>query len=57
MTDYSYEAVCVTTRDYGTEWMVVRTDNFSSAQHVTPNNFFKTKEEAETFIKEIDNGR
>ena len=55
MTNSAYEVVCVTTRDYGQEWMVIRTDHFTKGKHVTPHGLFKSQEEAETFVKQIDN--
>ena len=55
MNNYAYEVVCVTSRDHGQEWMVVRTDNFVKVQHVTPHGLFKSQEEAETFVKQLDN--
>ncbi len=57
MTKSVYKVVCVTTLDYGKEWMVIRTDHFSKSRHVTPQGFFKSREEAETFVKEIDNNQ
>ncbi len=55
MNNSAYEVVCVTPRTYGTEWMVICTDHFEKGTHITPHGLFKSQEEAETFVKQIDN--
>ena len=45
MLDYSYDVVKVTTLNFGTEYMVTRTDQFEKATHVSPQGFFKTEQE------------
>ena len=53
MRDSSYDVVKVTTRTFGTDYMVIRTDQFIKGTHVTPQGFFKTEQEAKDFLKKI----
>ena len=55
MTNSAYEVVCVTTRDYGQEWMVIRTDHFTKGKHVTPHGLFKSQKDAEIFVQQLEN--
>jgi len=54
MTNSAYEVVCVTTRTFGIEWMVICTDTFEKGTHVIPHGLFKSQEEAEIFVKQIE---
>ena len=53
MLDYSYDVVKVTTLDFGTEYMVTRTDQFEKATHVSPQGLFKTEQEAKDFLNTL----
>jgi hypothetical protein len=53
MLDYSYDVVKVTTLNFGTEYMVTRTDQFEKATHVSPQGFFKTEQEAKDFLTNL----